>query len=223
MSTGIQGPFGNIGIQGPTGIVGTNGPQGSQGLQGFTGPNGVTGPTGQQLYGNGMFTQTLYSDISVSFPALNNPTSIPLNSGQPNLLGNESTSISGYYTFTGGTGINRYENPLSVSSELINVSPGTYYIQASANAGVLNIGGSSTAIVLRLDVSSGGTFTRVTQGLLTAYKDSNSSTRRWATCYLQTVYQATSNTTLALRLSGGSTGITYLQNKHTNINIVRLL
>lgn len=213
MSTGMQGPFGPFGIQGPTGIQGPNGRQGPYGPAGPDGQVGRIGPTGQQLYGNGSLVQNMYvslAELPGSTPAIPEPVPITptTTDAQPSFLLNESRSISGYYTFTGGTGINRYEDPLAVTNGFTRLAAGTYYVSIT-----INPYGLDNLYYIDLSTVSGGTYTSVGTGPVT---------NRSGSCHLNMVYQPTTSVLVAIRLIPLNAGSVLPATRHTTISFVRL-
>lgn len=213
MSTGPQGPFGPRGIQGPTGIPGIQGQQGIFGARGPTGLTGRVGPTGQQLYGGGVLIQSLYSDVSRNVPDNNPALPVQYNTGNPDLLLNESRTISGYYTFTGGTGIHRYEDPFRIdASGIMYVSPGNYYITASVNNRIVN---QSRQFFLSFAEYNGSQFSQVANGPISTLGASQ----------FQHVYQPTVPKIVSMRVvtdaSQSENPITF-DGKNANITFVRL-
>lgn len=218
MSTGMQGSFGPFGAQGPTGIQGPHGRQGIYGPAGSDGQVGANGPTGQQLYGNGSLVQNLYVSLATIPPGIPiDPTPVPISptgtSAQPSMLLNESRSISGYYTFTGGTGFHRYEDPLALSNGFTRLAAGTYYVSVSINP--FGVDNSYTSQMYYIDISevSGETYTSIATGPITPPNGS---------CHLTMVYQPQSPVTIAVSLIPSSTDWMLPATQHTTISFVRL-
>lgn len=210
----MQGPFGPFGIQGPTGIQGPNGRQGTYGPAGPTGQVGQIGPTGQQLYGNGSLVQNMYVSLSTLPIQPAEATPLPISPtgtfAQPALLLNESRSISGYYTFTGGTGINRYEDPLALTNGFTRLAAGTYYVSITINSfGIDN----TNFYYIDLSTVSGETYTSIATGSVTQANGS---------CHLNMVYQPTTSVVVAIRLISAYAAVILPATRHTTISFVRL-